>query len=63
MPIEFILLMKHPLSIEECPCCNRSMNTYLMRGQVQSFWRKLFRRKYCAIICEYCKEIIGWEKP
>jgi hypothetical protein len=62
MPIEFVLLRNYPYAKEKCPKCGQMFPEF-MRGQVQSWWRKALRMKYCAIICHACKEIIGWEKP
>jgi hypothetical protein len=61
MPIEYELLKnKHCAATDNC-CANKCEP--LMRGCVQSGWRKFFGLPYCAVICPISKEIIGWEKP
>lgn len=62
MPIESQMLKNSPFSIEKCKNCGENFPCFL-RGQVQSFWRRIFGMKYCAVICHKCKKIIGWEKP
>jgi hypothetical protein len=54
MPIEYVLLKDAPI------LSARNVALYSARGQVQSWWRKLFRLPYCCLICEACKEIIGY---
>ena len=64
MPIEYTQLKNKPLpsiTCQQCGMMNASDDDY--RGLVQSGWRKLFGRAYCAITCRYCRAIIGWEKP
>lgn len=63
MPIEYALLKDAPEPLEECPKCHAAPFRAFMRGQVQSAWRKLWRRPYCCVICASCKEIVGYEKP
>jgi len=62
MPIETVLLRQAPLPLQFCPKCRRRFEPF-MRGEVQSFWRRLFGRPYCCVICRMCKEIVGYEKP
>jgi len=62
MPKEFSQLEGKPLIFEKCPKCKSSLQIF-QRGLVQSSIRKFLGMKYCAVICRYCKEIIGWEKP
>lgn len=62
MPIECEQLRNAPYAREKCDFCGARFPEF-MRGQVQSWWRKLLRLPYCAVICHCCKEIIGWEKP
>ena len=62
MPIEFSLLQHEPEPLSVCPNCRLPFESFL-RGQVQSWWRKLLHMKYCAVICRECKEIVGHEKP
>lgn len=69
MPIEFTQLKHEPEPLRICPFCLPKMERDLrafrsfMRGQVQSFWRRLLRKPYCCIICEDCKEVVGYERP
>jgi hypothetical protein len=62
MPIECEKLRLTPLAMNKCTKCFESSPDF-MRGQVQSFWRRILGLKYCAVICRRCREIIGWEKP
>jgi predicted nucleic-acid-binding Zn-ribbon protein len=62
MPIECDQL-RNKEHIERCPKCRKYLREPLMRGQVQSWFRKVLRMKYCAVICNNCKEVIGWERP
>jgi uncharacterized protein with PIN domain len=62
MPIEYTQLRDRPEPFFRCPDCGSLFRSF-MRGQVQSAWRKLFRRPYCCVICEVCKEVVGYEKP
>lgn len=63
MPREYALLKGRPINL--CPHCRGEGATPepLMRGQVYSWWRKLLRLPYCAVICGRCKTIYDWEKP
>jgi len=62
MPIKCTLLRNYPYAREECPKCGAPFPEF-MRGVVQSWWRRIFKLPYCAVICHKCKKIIGWEKP
>ena len=63
MPIEYALLKDEPPPLLACPRDgHRSLRPFI-RGQVQSTWRRWLGLPYCAVICEKCKDIIGWEKP
>ena len=65
MPIESKILKSYPYAIEICPKCGTRFPEF-MRGQVQrskKFLWILWKRKYCAVICHNCKNIIGYEKP
>ena len=62
MPIECAQLRNAPYAREKCGECGAAFPEFV-RGQVQSWWRKLRRLPYCAVICHECKEVIGWEKP
>jgi len=63
MPVECVLLDGAPSSVDICPVCGADPFDHFLRGQVQSRWRRLFRRPYCAVICWSCKEVVGWESP
>lgn len=63
MPIEYSQLEGRPVPFEECPFCDVMPFEPFLRGIVQSWWRKLLGKPYCALICENCKEIVGHEKP
>lgn len=63
MSAEYTALKGKPLPVKICPECLKEPKEYFNRGNVQNGFRKFFRRPYCAIICEHCMEIIGWEKP
>ena len=62
MPIEYEQLKDRPIPKTDC-LCGRVCGELFMRGIVQSWWRKIFRLPYCAIICPKSKQIVGWEKP
>lgn len=65
MPIEALILSHAPYAKEKCQKCGERFPEF-MRGQVQRSKRFLGigpRRRYCAVICHACKEIIGWESP
>lgn len=66
MPIECRLLENAPVPIRYCPKCHDAPFVPFMRGQVQRSKRFLVigpKRPYCALICEWCKHIVGWESP
>lgn len=57
----FIRLKNAPIPIKECPICKCLFNP-MMRGLVTARKLKfLFQRRYC-LICENCKQIVGYEK-
>jgi hypothetical protein len=65
MPSEVGLLWDMPSPIDCCPRCHVPFVPF-MRGEVQRSQRflwVLWRRPYCAVICQACKEIVGWEEP
>ena len=62
MPIECEQLRHMPYALDRCKHCNAAIPEF-MRGQVQSWWRRILGLPYCAVICHECKEITGWEKP
>lgn len=63
MPVEFLQLLYKLPTHAFCPKCQAKPFKPFMRGQVQSIWRKIFKRPYCAVICQDCKDIIDWEQP
>lgn len=46
-----------------CPKCGACPFVPFLRGTVQSTWRRWFGLPYCCVICERCKEVVGYEKP
>jgi hypothetical protein len=65
MPEEFSLLKDQPLPDKlYCQYCGFPIeDPFMPRGTIQSWWRKLLKLPYCAIVCEHCKSIGAWEKP
>jgi hypothetical protein len=64
VPIEAVQLRNAAEPYERCPKCNATpFRSTMFRGLVQNGWRKLLRRPYCCVICDKCKEIVGYEKP
>lgn len=63
MPVEYETLRYRPVPMDRCPGCGLKPFKPFLRGQVHSYWRKFFRRPYCALICLRCKQIVGHEKP
>lgn len=63
MPIEAAQLRDAPFEPIECARCEQEIVTPFMRGQVQNAWKRLLRRPYCAVICDHCHSIEGWESP
>lgn len=63
MPPEYGKLLFKPEKYKACPNCNEEPFESMMRGLVQSWWRKMLGMEYCAVICLKCKEIVGMEKP
>ncbi len=63
MPIEYTQLRDRPMTVIACHECGWRLADPFMRGMVQSWWRRLLGMSYCAVICENCKNIVGWEKP
>ena len=63
MPKEYLQLRKQSIPVIRCPNCYVTPLILFLRGNVQSGWRKFFGLPYCALICENCKEIVGYEKP
>jgi hypothetical protein len=69
MPIEALLLDTKASPLARCPRCGDQPFDPFMRGQVQRSPRSLFSwppfryRRYCALICWACKNIVGYEWP
>lgn len=67
MPIEYTLLKNAPELFDTCPKCKHTPFKSFMRGQVQKnkyiIWPFIKREKYCAIICNECNNIVGYEDP
>jgi hypothetical protein len=66
MPIEFLQLAGQPQPLKVCPLCEAHPFRAFLWGQVQRSpfkWWQLWgsHRPYCAVICEECKEIVGYE--
>lgn len=63
MPIEYMMLKGTPSVFKACPNCKSKPFEQMMRGMVFKFrWFGLVK-KYCAVICWSCKEIVGSEAP
>ena len=60
MPKEYTLLKDQTENFSSCPKCKTSPFKSFMRGQIQRE-KYFFRKKYCAVICNTCKERVGWE--
>lgn len=63
MPIEYTLLKGEPEPFTGCPKCGVVPFRSMMRGQVQSGWRKFVGLPYCCVICDSCEQIVGMECP
>lgn len=67
MPYEYLLLKGQPVQLQSCPNCGVAPFIPFLRGQVQRssrpWYRPWHRRPYCALVCETCKEIVGYEDP
>lgn len=71
MPIEVLLLERKPVPLNDCPKCGAPF-VPAIRGVVQRspwpWWAMLiplsrWRRPHCALICNRCKDVVGWEAP
>jgi len=62
MPWEYGALQEQSQPLDKCPLCGAQFQCFL-RGMVHNTWRKLIRTEYCAVICQECKEIVGYEQP
>jgi len=60
VPVEYTLLMDMPEPMDFCPACGFPFRSF-MRGMVQCWFRRWLKRPYCCIICDHCKEIVGYE--
>ncbi len=51
--------------LQVCPSCGGEPFVHFLRGQVQRSRRWLgifgFKRPYLAVICSFCKQIVGYE--
>jgi hypothetical protein len=69
VPIEYMLLLDAWVPLKRCPACGVQPFVPFMRGMVHRHRSKwLFfgfgkPRRYCALICSTCKEIIDYESP
>ena len=66
MPIEYGLLKDVTPPYCQCPNCGVFPFQPYMRGLVQRskrFLWVLWRRPYCAVICEHCQTVVGYESP
>lgn len=67
MPIEFVQLQDEPVPFESCPNCGVTPFEPFIRGCVHRPKRRwiFFGKKqdYCALICDKCKELVGYESP
>ena len=72
MPIECQILRGRPEPFDKCPSCGVKPFVSFMRGSVQKTGFKLLYEKvvawyqkrkprYCSVICDECKEIVGQE--
>jgi hypothetical protein len=64
MPLEYTQLSKQPPSVSHCKRCGYIHPDFL-RGTVQRSKRNILgqKRHYCAVICNRCNRIVGWESP
>ena len=65
MPEEYALLKGAPYALERCPNCGK-LHPEFNRGLVHRSKRWFLlgpKRDYCAVICDKCHRIIGWESP
>jgi hypothetical protein len=66
MPIEYSQLRALREPLHRCPNCGAEPFVSFLRGSVQRSKRWLWigpKRDYCTVICEQCKEIVGYESP
>ena len=69
MPIEVTLLLNQPYPITTCPKCGHTPFESRMRGIVQrskrsfNLFKGFQKRDYCALICNKCNDVVGWESP
>ncbi len=66
VPKESGMLRGEPELFLVCPRCESKPFGSFMRGIVQrgwQWWRPWRRRpeRYCAVICDRCQHIVGWE--
>lgn len=66
MPIEADLLAKVPVPLGSCPNCEATPFRPMWRGHVlrTQYWFQIGpKRHYCALICNDCRHIVGYESP
>lgn len=63
MPKEYSILLDLPESLDKCPNCGVDPFRSFLRGVVQRSKLFGFRKRYCAVICDNCKEIVDYEDP
>lgn len=68
MPWEYAVLKDLPEPLKFCPNHTQPFRfRSFMRGEVHNTWRKWLHRwirptPYVCVICEVCKEIVGYEQ-
>jgi hypothetical protein len=66
MPIEAVFLEHEQEYYMVCPSCGSAPFRGIFRGLVQRSKRRWGigrKRSYCAVICDACKNIVGYETP
>jgi formate dehydrogenase maturation protein FdhE len=61
VPIEAVMLLGKSEPVSKCPKCGAKPFRSFLRGQIQRFRWFGLRKKYCAVTCADCKEIVGYE--
>jgi hypothetical protein len=61
MPVEYVILKDRPSPLDHCPKCGDTPFVPFMRGQVYSGARATWHRPAWCVICDACKEIVGYE--
>lgn len=63
IPKEYTMLKGAPEVFEQCPRCKVKPFVSMLRGMVCKHQVFGLRKNYCAVICESCHEIVGYEDP